>query len=212
MAWARGRNAVIIEDDYDGELRYDRQPVGALQALDPGRVIYAGTTSKSLAAALRIGWLAVPPQLMDSLVDACRQVSAWPSSLDQIALARFIEAGLFDRHIRRMRGLYRQRRDLLTGTLAAQAPMLMVTGIAAGGHALARLPPGGPGENEVVACAARCGLALEGLGGYRFGRDAAEQAEREPALVIGYGSPAGLSYRAAVATLGDYLRSVYARR
>ena len=211
LAWARASNAVIIEDDYDGELRYDRQPVGALQALDPGRVIYAGTTSKSLSAALRIGWLAVPPQLMDLLVDSCRQVSAWPSSLDQIAMARFIEAGLFDRHIRRMRGIYRQRRDLLTATLAAHVPLLRVTGIAAGGHALVRLPPGGPGEDEVINGAARCDLALEGLGGYRFGHDAAELARHEPALVIGYGSPAGRSYRAAVAALGDYLRSVYAR-
>jgi len=92
LAWARDAGAFVIEDDYDGELRYDRQPVGSLQSLDAGRVIYAGTTSKSLAAALRIGWLAVPPQLMDSLVDAGRQISAWPSSLDQIALARIIEA------------------------------------------------------------------------------------------------------------------------
>ncbi len=210
LAWARGSNAVIVEDDYDGELRYDRQPVGALQALDPDRVIYAGTTSKSLSAALRIGWLAVPPRLMDSLVEISRQVSAWPSSLDQIALARFIEGGLFDRHIRRMRGVYRQRRDLLIATLGACAPMLRVTGIAAGGHALVRLPPGGPGEDEVVTGAARCDLALEGLAGYRFSRAGAELKQREPALVIGYGSPAGRSYRAAVAALANYLRSVYA--
>jgi len=209
LAWARDAGSFVIEDDYDGELRYDRQPVGSLQSLDPGRVIYAGTTSKSLAAALRIGWLAVPPQLMDSLVDAGRQVSAWPSSLDQIALARFIEAGLFDRHIRRMRGIYRQRRDLLIATLAASVPVLRVTGIAAGGHALARLPPGGPGEDEIISGAARRGLALEGLGSYRVSDGATP--EHGPALVIGYGSPAGRSYRGAVAALGDYLRSVYAR-
>jgi GntR family transcriptional regulator/MocR family aminotransferase len=210
LAWARVADTVIVEDDYDGELRYDRQPVGALQSLDPERVIYAGTTSKSLAAALRIGWLAVPPRLMDSLADASRQVSAWPSSLDQVALARFVEAGLFDRHIRRMRGVYRQRRDLLIATLAAHVPMLRVTGIAAGGHALARLPSGGPGEDEVISGASRRGLAVEGLGGYRFG-DGAAAPEHEPALVIGYGSPAGRSYRAAVAALADYLESVYGR-
>src|SRR5712691_216068 len=112
LAWASSGRGIIIEDDYDGELRYDRQPVGALQALDPGRVIYVGTTSKSLAAALRVGWLAVPPQLMDAVAQVIQIINAWPSSLDQLALARFIETGMFDRHIRRMRGIYRQRRDL----------------------------------------------------------------------------------------------------
>jgi DNA-binding transcriptional MocR family regulator len=191
LAWASSGRGIIVEDDYDGELRYDRQPVGALQALDPGRVIYVGTTSKSLAAALRIGWLAVPPQLMDAMAESARLINAWPSSLGQLALARFIEAGLFDRHIRRMRGIYRQRRDLLIATLAERAPMLRVTGIAAGGYALVRLPASGPAENEVISTAARSGLALDGLAGYRFSDGTTEPAEHQPALVIGYGSPAG---------------------
>jgi len=102
IAWASGSGGIVIEDDYDGELRYDRQPVGALQALDPGGVIYVGTTSKSLAAALRVGWLVVPAQLTDAVADTMRVINAWPSSLEQLALARFIEGGMFDRHIRRM--------------------------------------------------------------------------------------------------------------
>ncbi len=81
-------------------------------------MIYVGTTSKSLAAALRVGWLVVPPQLTDPVAEAVRIINAWPSSLEQLAFARFIETGMFDRHIRRMRGIYRQRRDLLTATLA----------------------------------------------------------------------------------------------
>jgi GntR family transcriptional regulator/MocR family aminotransferase len=209
IAWASSTGAIIIEDDYDGELRYDRQPVGALQALDPGRVIYAGTTSKSLAAALRVGWLAVPPQLADPVTETVRIINAWPSSLEQLALARFIETGMFDRHIRRMRGIYRKRRDLLAATLATHAPMLRVTGIAAGGHALVRLPPGGPGEHEVIVKAALAGIALDGLSGYRVSNPPASQREHEPALVIGYGTPAGRSYRAAVAALGDFLQSTY---
>jgi len=180
-----------------------------LQALDPGRVVYVGTTSKSLAAALRVGWLVVPPQLMDPVAETIQIINAWPSALEQLALARFIETGLFDRHIRRKRGMYRQRRDLLIATLATHAPALRVAGIAAGGHALVRLPPGGPGEHELVAKAALAGLALAALSGYRVDDAPAGRPVDQPALVIGYGAPAGRSYRAAVAALGDFLRSVY---
>jgi GntR family transcriptional regulator / MocR family aminotransferase len=207
IAWASSSGGILIEDDYDGELRYDRQPVGALQALDPGRVIYVGTTSKSLTAALRVGWLVVPAQLTGAVADTIRVINAWPCSLEQLALARFIESGMFDRHIRRMRGIYRRRRDLLAATLAGQAPMAQITGIAAGGHALVRIPPGGPDEVDVITEAARAGLALDGLTGYRVGDAAAEPLG--PALVIGYGAPAGRSYRASVAALGDFLRSIY---
>ena len=207
IAWAGGSGGILIEDDYDGELRYDRQPLGALQALDPGRVIYVGTTSKSLAAALRVGWLVVPAQLTGAVADTIRVINAWPSSLEQLALARFIETGMFDRHIRQMRAIYRRRRDLLAGTLARQAPMLQLAGIAAGGHALVRMPPGGPDEHQVIARAALAGLALDGLTSYRM-RDAGAQP-LGPALVIGYGTPAGRSYRVAVAALGDFLHSVY---
>src|SRR5260221_9726409 len=203
LAWASSTGGIIIEDDYDGELRYDRQPVGALQALDPGRVIYVGTTSKSLAAALRVGWLVAPPQLTGPVAETIRVINAWPSSLEQLALARFIEAGMFDRHIRRMRGIYRKRRDLLAATLAGHAPMLRVTGIAAGGHALVRLPPGGPGEHELIAKAALDGLALAGLSSYRVSDVLTEQRDYQPALVICYGTPAARSYRAAVAALRD---------
>ncbi len=209
LAWASSSGGIIVEDDYDGELRYDRQPVGALQALDPGRVIYVGTTSKSLAAALRVGWLVVPPHLADLVAERVRIINAWPSSLEQLALARFIEGGMFDRHIRRMRGIYRKRRDLLIAALAMHAPMVHVTGIAAGGHALVGLPGAGPGEHELVAKAALAGIALDGLSGYRVSDPPAGQQERQPALVIGYGTPAGQSYRAAVAALGDFLRSTY---
>jgi GntR family transcriptional regulator / MocR family aminotransferase len=210
VAWASSSDGIIVEDDYDGELRYDRKPVGALQALDPGRVIYVGTTSKSLAAALRVGWLIVPPQLAEAVTETIRVINAWPSSLEQLALATFIDTGLFDRHLRRMRGIYRARRDLLVATLADRVPALTVTGIAAGGHALVYLPRRGPGESELINKAALAGLALDGLSAYRFSDGAAEQ--HRSALVIGYGSAAGRSYRAAVAALGDFLRTTYQSR
>jgi len=207
IAWACGSGGILIEDDYDGELRYDRQPIGALQGLDPGRVIYVGTTSKSLAAALRVGWLVVPAQLTGAVADTIRVINAWPCSLEQLALAGFIESGMFDRHIRQMRAIYRRRRDVLAAALARHAPMLQMAGIAAGGHALVRMPSDGADEHEVIMRAALAGLALDGLTGYRVGDAAAEPLG--PALVIGYGTPAGRSYRAAVAALGDFLHSIY---
>jgi GntR family transcriptional regulator/MocR family aminotransferase len=200
IAWASASGGFLIEDDYDGELWYDRQPVGALQALDPGRVIYVGTTSKSLAAALRVGWLVVPAQLAGAVADTIRAINAWPSSLEQLALAKFIESDMFDWHIRRMRVIYRKRRDLLAATLAMHAPTLQITGIASGGHALVRRLPCGPDGHEVITKAALAGLALDGLNGYRVGDVTAELLG--PALVIGYGTSAGRSYRAAVAALG----------
>src|SRR5215831_1356037 len=107
-------DGVVIEDDYDGEFRYDRQPVGALQTLAPDRVIYAGTASKSLAPGLRLGWLVVPPRLLDAVT---AELAAGPSGLDQLTLAEFITSGGYDRQIRRARLAYRRRRDRLAAAL-----------------------------------------------------------------------------------------------
>jgi GntR family transcriptional regulator/MocR family aminotransferase len=206
VTWARECGGLVVEDDYDGELRYDRQPVGALQALDPDSVIYVGTTSKSLAPALRIGWLVAPADLRPALVETLGLVNALPSSLEQLGLARLIETGEFDRHIRRIRLLYRKRRDLLVETLARAAPALQVTGVAAGGHALVRLGVDGPGEGEgeLIGRAAERGLALTGLGHY-WHAPRRNGDWLEPALVVGYATPAGRSHRAAIAVLAECL-------
>jgi GntR family transcriptional regulator / MocR family aminotransferase len=204
LAWARECGGLVVEDDYDGELRYDRQPVGALQALDPDSVIYVGTTSKSLAAALRVGWLVVPAGLRAALVETLGLVNALPSTIEQLALARLVDTGAFDRHIRRVRALYRARRDLLVATLGDTAPALRVTGIAAGGHALVLLGENGPGEEEVIARAAAGGLALTGLSDY-WHTPLATSEWPGPALVVGYATPAGSSHRAAIAALADCL-------
>ena len=194
--WAAAAGAVIVEDDYDGELRYDRPAVGALQALAPEHVVYAGTASKSLAPGLRLGWLVLPASLVDEVVAVKAAAGRLSSSLDQLTLAEFIDSGAYDRQVRRVRLLYRRRRDRLVAALRASAAQVEVTGLAAGLHALLRLPPGAD-EESLVARAARHGLAVEGLGEYCLpGHDGGG-----PALVVGYATPPGHAYSTAVARL-----------
>ncbi|MFE7709428.1 PLP-dependent aminotransferase family protein [Streptomyces sp. NPDC057486] len=181
--WARGTGGLILEDDYDGEFRYDRQPVGALQGLDPERVVYMGTSSKSLAPGLRLAWMVLPPGLVGEVTEAKGQVDWVSSTLDQLTLAEFIESGAYDRHVRSMRLRYRRRRDQLVAALAEHAPALRVSGIAAGLHAVVELPEGS--ERAVIQAAAWQGLALEGLARFRH-TDAEAGSD---ALVISYGTP-----------------------
>jgi GntR family transcriptional regulator/MocR family aminotransferase len=111
VTWAKERGATIIEDDYDAESRYDRDPVGALQGLAPDRVALIGTVSKSLAPALRLGWVVCPGALLESLTEDKRLSDRGSPTLEQLALATLIESGRYDRHLRRMRGVYAARRD-----------------------------------------------------------------------------------------------------
>ncbi len=188
-----GWGGVVIEDDYDGEFRYDRQPVGALQALAPDHVIYAGTASKSLAPVLRLGWLVVPPRLLDAVT---AELAAGPSGLDQLTLAEFITSGGYDRQIRRARLAYRHRRDRLIAVLPGERPA-HVSGIAAGLHAVLDLPRTDL-EHDVIARASERGLALDGLERYRAGPDPGGE---RAGLVIGYARPPGHAYTTALARL-----------
>jgi GntR family transcriptional regulator/MocR family aminotransferase len=198
--WAAASGGLIIEDDYDGEFRYDRQPVGALQALAPEHVIYAGTVSKTLAPGLRLGWLVLPARLTEAVASAKARSDAHTSSFEQLTLAEFITSGAYDRHVRRVRLAYRRRRDRLVAALAAHAPGVRVTGIAAGLHAVAELGPGQL-EEQVIARAAARGVAIEGLGGY-----ALRVHTRGPALVIGYATPPEHGYTTALARLVAAIR------
>ncbi len=103
LDWLRRREAFAIEDDYDAEFRYDRAPVGALQGMDPERIVYAGTASKTLAPAMRLGWLVVPTRLLDAVQRQQRQVDFGVSRIEQHAFADFLSRGELDRHLRRMR-------------------------------------------------------------------------------------------------------------
>ncbi|WP_217235648.1 PLP-dependent aminotransferase family protein [Streptomyces sp. AC555_RSS877] len=194
--WARARGGVIVEDDYDGEFRYDRKPVGAVQGLDPERVIFVGSVSKSLSPALRLGWMVLPERYVDGVLAAKGEREAWVSVLDQLSLADFVSGGSYDRHVRRMRQRYRSRRDRLAAALAVHAPHVEVTGVAAGLHAVLRLPPGT--ERSTVKAAAWQGVALDGLAGFRHPDTA--MAARD-GLVVGYATPSEHAYEAALEAL-----------
>ena len=200
VRWAADAGGLLVEDDYDGEFRYDRQAVGALQALAPGSVVYAGTASKTLAPGLRLGWLVLPAHLVDDVVAAKLGADRHSGVLDQLTLAALIESGEYDRHVRRCRLMYRQRRDRLVATLGERAPHVRVTGLAAGMHAVVELPSD-VDEADVVTRAARRGLALQGLGD--FGDRPA--GGRPSALVVGYGTPPAHAFTTALARLAATL-------
>jgi GntR family transcriptional regulator/MocR family aminotransferase len=202
--WARDTGGVVIEDDYDAEFRYDRQPIGALQGLDPESIVYVGTASKSLAPGLRLGWMVLPTWLVGPVTAAKTATDLQTGAFEQLALAEFIESGAFDRHVRSSRLRYRHRRDRLVAVLADRAPSVRVSGIAAGLHALLRLPGGlrAADEPAVLEYAASRGLAVWGLDGCRLVPD----VDAPAALVVGYGTPPDHAYAGALDALGDVLR------
>lgn len=181
VAWAARRGAYIIEDDYDAEFRYDREPIGALQGLDPELVIYAGSASKILAPGLRLGWLVAPAAMVKDLARAKSHADMGSPALDQLAFADFIGRGQLERHLRRMRPIYRRRRDVLIAALARHLPALTPTGTSAGLHLLTWLPTE-RSEEALVQSAAIAGIGLDGVGLGRFAPN------RRGGLIFGYGS------------------------
>ncbi len=203
LDWARSVDGLVIEDDYDGDFRYDRAPVGALQGLDPDHVAYTGSVSKSLAPGMRLGWLVVPEHLTEDVVARKRLMDLGNPALDQEALARFVERGDYDRHLRRCLRTYRERRNVLVAALAERLPGTEVTGIAAGLHVIAALPAGGPSGPELVERAADAGLAVRLLESY----SATPRAKgRRAQLVIGYAHLAPYRIEEAVALLARVVR------
>ncbi|MFF5712391.1 PLP-dependent aminotransferase family protein [Streptomyces sp. NPDC012756] len=200
IEWARARDAVIVEDDYDAEFRYDRVPVGALQGLAADRVISLGTVSKSLAPALRIGWMLCPAALTGAVVEQKRLSDRGSPALDQLALATLIESGRFDRHLRRMRTTYSARRSALVAALAEHAPEAGVTGLAAGFHAVAHLA--GPTDERALVAAARArSVGLYGMSACRTA------PEPEPVrLVLGFGNVGERAISEGISAVGDLLR------
>jgi GntR family transcriptional regulator / MocR family aminotransferase len=198
--WARRTGAFIIEDDYDSEFRYDREPIGVLQGLAPDRVFTIGTASKALAPAVRLGWVLAPPALADAVAGEKLISDRGSSTLDQLALAALLESGRYDRHLRRMRALYARRRTRLIDALARHAPDVRLTGLAAGFHAVAHLPAGAD-EQAVTATAYEREVGLYGMSTYR-----ARPHSGPPQLVIGFGDVAERAIEPGIAAVADLLR------
>ncbi|MFH8370161.1 PLP-dependent aminotransferase family protein [Streptomyces sp. NPDC018031] len=183
LDWARAADGLLVEDDYDGDFRYDRAPVGALQGLDPERVAYTGSVSKSLAPGLRLGWLVLPEALVAPVAEVKRTMDLGHPVLDQALLADFITRGDYDRQLRRCQRAYRERRDVLVAELTERYPGTEITGIAAGLHVIARLPARFGPQRRFLAEAGRAGVALRPLDDYTGAPPPPGGAVR---LVLGY--------------------------
>lgn len=199
IEWAQRTGKFILDDDYDGEFRYDRQPVGALQALSPSQVAYLGSTSKSLSPALRLGWMVLPEQLIEPVLETAGGQQFYVNVISQLTFAEFLSAGHYDRHIRRMRLRYRRRRDALVSALAEFD--VSVAGLSAGVNLVVGLPDGA--EPEVMRRAAQAGIALEGLS---IMRHPAAGAAPTDGLIVGFSAPAEHSFAPAVSALCAVLR------
>jgi GntR family transcriptional regulator/MocR family aminotransferase len=207
VSWAAETGALIIEDDYDGELRFDRRPLRALHALDPGRVIYCGTASKSLAPGLRLSWCLLPPGLVDPAIETLLSIGGPSVSVvEQLALADLLRSGRYDRQIRRVRGEYQRRRDQLVRTIGDRVPTIRIEGVDAGLKALLRLPEG-IDEQAAVDWLARRSVAVVPLAAFQIDR---QVSRRGPALVVNYGQPFAPDYRVALDRLVDGLRTLVA--
>lgn len=193
VQWAQERAALIVEDDYDAEYRYDREPVGSLQGLAPEQVVYCGSTSKTLAPSVRLAWVIVPARLLAPMSTLQRVRGGMPATVQQLALAELIERGELDRHLRRQRRAYRRRRDALLAALSERLPEARVHGAAAGLFVTLRLPAG-TDQGKVIGLARAAGVAALGL-------DAGG-----PGLVVGYANLAPAAIAPVVEVLADSVR------
>jgi GntR family transcriptional regulator/MocR family aminotransferase len=193
--WATRRDTLVVEDDYDAEFRYDREPIGSIQGLCPDRVVYAGSASKILAPGLRLGWLVVPARFVEAIGQAKLVADQGSAAIDQLAFADFIAGGELDRHLRRVRPIYRRRRDALLTALGLYLPRLEPVGASAGLHLMAWLPED-LAEGEFVRAAAERGIGVYGLAPCRIARGG------RGAIVFGYATPGEAAITSGVKQLG----------
>jgi GntR family transcriptional regulator / MocR family aminotransferase len=199
IAWAAERDAFIVEDDYDAEFRYDRAPVGALQGLAPDRVVLIGSTSKSLAPALRLGWLVCPSALLDAVSEEKKLSDRGSPTIEQLSLAMLIESGRYDRHLRQMRRVYGARRDRLVEALGVHAPATRLHGLAAGFHAVAELTRE-QDEQSIIDQASERSVGIYGMSAYR-----PSGLEGPPQLVLGFGNLTEAAIEQGIRTIADLL-------
>ncbi|HEY3614585.1 MAG TPA: PLP-dependent aminotransferase family protein [Gaiellales bacterium] len=205
LAWLREHAALAIEDDYDAEFRYDRAAVGSLQGLAPAHVAYAGSASKTLAPALRLGWLVLPQPLLDAVLREKIVADRGSSRIEEHAFADFVARGELDRHLRRMRARYRRQRDALVRALAQELPQAAITGIAAGLHVTVQLP-GAHDDDAIRAEAARRGLRFATMSDY------GEHATGPTTLMLGYGRLPEAAMVPGVREVAETLRAAAAHR
>ncbi|TWG12944.1 GntR family transcriptional regulator/MocR family aminotransferase [Actinoplanes teichomyceticus] len=197
--WARATGAYIVEDDYDGEFRFDRRPVPALQRSAPEHVVYAGSTSKTLDPALRLGWLALPHELIGPVVESSETLCGGAPLLNQLALADLIASGEYERHIRRQRREYARRRTLLQHTLGALG--LRTCGIPAGLHTLIAVDGLDTGAGALRDRLAERGVAVHELARYT------RSHQHRAAIVAGFATPSRAQFRPALDALAGTLRT-----
>lgn len=200
LQWAREREAFVVEDDYDADQRYDRRPRPALQALAPERVIHLGSVSKSLAPALRLGWLVAPEALVAELREAKYASDIASPTVPQAVLARLLSSGAYAAHLRRSRVRQRQRRDTLVDLVRRHLPGAQISGIAAGLHVLVTFPGAEFDDAAVARTLAAEGIVVDPLSRHRL-------TPGSPGFVLGYAAPPLHRLEAAVAALGERVRT-----
>jgi GntR family transcriptional regulator / MocR family aminotransferase len=204
LGWAEANGVLVLEDDYDAEYRYDRAPVGTLQGLAPSCVIYFGTTSKTLAPALRLGWLAAPREIVHELAAARWASDSCCRPIEAHAYADLLRTGEIDRQLRKTRPVYRRRRELLASAVVSLLPETTLVATSAGLHTVLYLPDGYD-EDAIAATAEDVGIRIRSLRSYRLSPTASDQ----PALVIGYGRLSEAAIPSALRLLASAIESVH---
>jgi GntR family transcriptional regulator / MocR family aminotransferase len=200
LEWAKRRNAIIVEDDYDGEFRYEGQSLDSLQGLDrQGRVVYIGTFSRTIFEALRIGYLIAPKNLVPAFSAAKWLCDRHTATLEQETLARFISSGMYERHLRRVRRRNAARRDaLLVAIQTHLGDRVDVAGDGAGAH-IVLWPRQRVSEESVIAAAAERGVQVYGITGYWVKKPS------RAGIMLGYTRMNETQIREGIRRLGEVL-------
>ncbi|HZR51557.1 MAG TPA: PLP-dependent aminotransferase family protein [Streptosporangiaceae bacterium] len=199
ITWARRRGALIVEDDYDVEYRFGHDPMPSLQGVAPDLVAFVGTTSKTLAPALRMAWMVPPARLTEDVATVMRATGVTPPTIDQLAMAMFIEDAALERHLRSMRRRYLVKREVLVSALSTYLSAARVSGTAAGLHLLAWLPDG-TDEHATATRAREAGVGL-----HELHRHCTTSAPSPPALLLGFAYPTESDLIAATTIIADAL-------
>jgi GntR family transcriptional regulator/MocR family aminotransferase len=199
VTWARDTGAVVIEDDYTAEYRYDSLPITAMQGLAPEHVVYAGSLSKILAPGLRIGWMVVPEDMVEEVRREKAQQDLCSPGIDQLAYARFLQSGAMDEHLRRSRPIYARRRHRFIAEVKGTLPNVTVVGAATGLHVVALLRRPIDMDAFLLACA-ESRIAIKDLGSYSFAPH-----DHGQGLVLGYGRISEAAAGSALQRIATFL-------